>query len=621
MFSDKVMRPKGRFGPRASAWFGGLVLLVCAPFVWQTLRDLDFDRVAHCFASLAPWQWLVAGIATACSFAALGRYDAIWHRVTRSGVAPQRARRAGMAAIAISQSLGLTALTSGMVRWRCLPELKLTNVATISAAVGLSFLTGWAVCALGAAALLGLLPALPWPVWVSGFVVVVAALPVMARHLPMGVAGAAMPLMGWIMLDLAFAGTALWVLMPAGADLPWATLVAAYVLALGAGLVGNSPGGVGPFELTLLALLPMLPQEEVLASLLAFRVVYYLIPFALGAIYVMRPAPAPASVPPIGPADWGLAQQSGQIKALGRSWGHVLPLATGPCLLGDAIGADEPALHPMPAYKVGAETAILARRQGWPVSRICDEAVLDPRDWSLDGRSKRRLRQAVSRAAARDVVIKRATGPLPLHDLTAIAEDWARAHGGELGLTVGRYCPDAVKKQAVYLIFAAGKLCGFVTFNVARGDWSLDLIRYTGDLPEGAVHSAITTALADAQAAGIARFSLGAVPSLEGALARWAWQKAGLRQFKSLYAPRWIPRYFMAPSRVQYAATALAILWGVHRPLPRLMSRVHHHLASFGVASWSPARDIRATPKDKTSHDTDRQRADAHADLSQMASG
>lgn len=53
---------------------------------------------------------------------------------------------------------------------------------------------------------------------------------------------------------------------------------------MAAGVVSNVPGGVGVFETVVILLLSgQLPADAVLAALLAYRIVYYLLPFAVAA--------------------------------------------------------------------------------------------------------------------------------------------------------------------------------------------------------------------------------------------------------------------------------------------------------------------------------------------------
>ena len=94
---------------------------------------------------------------------------------------------------------------------------------------------------------------------------------------------------------------------------------AAYLLALGAGLISGAPGGVGPFELALLSVLPQEASTEVLAAALAFRMIYYALPAMLAGLILIRPLPEPdqksATPPPLNtlskrPAELGILRQN-----------------------------------------------------------------------------------------------------------------------------------------------------------------------------------------------------------------------------------------------------------------------------------------------------------------------
>ena len=584
---------------------GVTALVICGVLGWQTLASLDVALVWDRLGGIGGGQWALALLATAASFAAIGRYDAIWHRLLQTGVAEAKAARVGMAAIAVGQALGLTALTSAAARWRGLPQLSALTVASISAAVGLSFMLCWAVLAVTAAVATGLIALSGGSgLAMAGVVLLaIAASAVLWRRLALATRRASGALLVWTTVDLVCAATALWLLLPADSPVTWAQVVAAYILALGVGLISNTPGGLGPLELMLLALLPAVAGEDVLSALLAFRVVYYLIPFACGAIYLARPARA-AQRPAITPAAWGLARQSGAVAPLGDGWAHVIRPCGLATVLGDPTGpVTLPQRHTL--YKVGARWAQQARAAGWTVARLSDTAVIDLADWTLDIPARKRLRAALRRSAAQDVTVTLADGPLPLAAMQAIARDWARHRGGELGLTVGRYCPSHVARQAVVLIHVAGRLDGFVTCDTGRRDWALDLIRYRPTLPEGAVHAAIVAAIAAARTSGAQHVDLGAVPAPGGVLDRWSPAKDGLRRFKQTFAPRWSPRYIAAPTPLRLGLTGLALAWGIQRPLGRRMSALQHRLAAFEIETRRVIGDIRATRQKEPTHARD----------------
>jgi len=82
--------------------------------------------------------------------------------------------------------------------------------------------------------------------------------------------------------DFALAAAVLYVLLD-----PWTTtgyplILGIYLLAMVTSYLSHVPGGLGVFELVVITLLPDAPASHVLSSLLAFRVIYFLLPLAGG---------------------------------------------------------------------------------------------------------------------------------------------------------------------------------------------------------------------------------------------------------------------------------------------------------------------------------------------------
>lgn len=85
--------------------------------------------------------------------------------------------------------------------------------------------------------------------------------------------------------DFLFVWAALYVLLPAADQLSFAVFVGLYLLALIIGLISNVPGGLGVFEsLMALALAPFTAGPPVIAALLVFRGIYYLLPLGFAAL-------------------------------------------------------------------------------------------------------------------------------------------------------------------------------------------------------------------------------------------------------------------------------------------------------------------------------------------------
>src|ERR1700731_49590 len=94
-------------------------------------------------------------------------------------------------------------------------------------------------------------------------------------------------------VDLSLVAAVLYACLPHASAVGYPHVLAVYVLAFVAGLISHVPGGLGVFDaVVLVGLSTRLPADQILAGLLAFRVVYQLMPLVsagalFGAVEVM----------------------------------------------------------------------------------------------------------------------------------------------------------------------------------------------------------------------------------------------------------------------------------------------------------------------------------------------
>ncbi len=82
--------------------------------------------------------------------------------------------------------------------------------------------------------------------------------------------------------ELLAISSVLWLLLPEVPDLSWNHFMQAFLLAIVAGSASQAPGGLGVFDSAFLLLLPKsIDVSQAVAALLAFRVLYYLVPLLL----------------------------------------------------------------------------------------------------------------------------------------------------------------------------------------------------------------------------------------------------------------------------------------------------------------------------------------------------
>jgi uncharacterized membrane protein YbhN (UPF0104 family) len=82
-------------------------------------------------------------------------------------------------------------------------------------------------------------------------------------------------------IDLGCCAAAMYLLLPDQPHINFIMLAVIFVSATLLGFASHSPGGLGVFDAAMLVALAQFDKEELLASLLLFRLLYYIIPFAL----------------------------------------------------------------------------------------------------------------------------------------------------------------------------------------------------------------------------------------------------------------------------------------------------------------------------------------------------
>lgn len=555
-----------------------VALVVFGTLFVRHIATLDPLQIWGAFAALEVWQWASACVFTALSFRAIGTYDVLVHKVLNTRQPAHLARGAGVKAIALSQTLGFGAITSALVRWRCLPHLPAVQIARLSATVSLSFLVGLAAVAGLVIPLSGLM-AWSWPFALVGIVAVLA----------LALLGKLAYRSGWIpsplrrrtllalllatAADTAFAAAALWMLWPEA--ISFHLLFAAYLVALGAGLMSNTPGGVGAFDLTLLALVPVNDDAATMAAILAFRVIYYALPATLALVSLLRPMPM-ASHAPLQHDEAALAMQDAIVQHHPKGPLLTLPAFGAGAVMGDLPRgmtiADLNSPHPKAIYKCSALQAAQARRAGWAVLRCARDAIISLDDWTILGPERRQLRRALRFFAGSGLTIREIRH---FDRLRPIAESWAKDHGGERGLSMGRFCETYLRRQRVFAAFDHQRPIAFVSFHHGPR-WTLDLMRHGRDVPTGTMQALICAAIDAARADGATSLSLSSVPAPEPHFPyakRAVQDAAGLVRFKSAFAPDWQPRYICGRTHVHLFATMVTLAFGILRPAP--LARPH----------------------------------------------
>ncbi len=303
--------------------------------LYHLLRDVPLAEVRQQVRQVPAGDLLLALLATAAGYAALVCYD--WTALRYVGrVLPARAvALGGFLAYSIGNTVGISALSGGAVRYRVYSALglNLADIARISTFVALAYGTGATMVGLGAliaypdalAAVLPLPPALVRLLALAGFVVgnlVIWGSSLGRIALPLGRWRIEAP--GPVLLAVQLAVTLAEMVMGAlvlylflRADIAFVPFLAVYLAATMAGILSHVPGGVGVFETVIIATLPAsVSTTDAAAALLAYRLVYFILPFMVALAMLAGTE--------------GRQLATGRITALARALtGALVPLAMG----------------------------------------------------------------------------------------------------------------------------------------------------------------------------------------------------------------------------------------------------------------------------------------------------
>ncbi|KQM30112.1 bifunctional lysylphosphatidylglycerol flippase/synthetase MprF [Sphingomonas sp. Leaf10] len=265
----------------------------------QEVRFADVRAAMH---ALSPHRIVLALLATAGSYLALTFYDLLALRVIGRPLPWRTAALASFTSYTLSHNLGLALLTGGSARYRIYTAAGLDgpDVARIVAIASGTFWAG-VVSVTGAALLLhhGPLDLVglklsAGQVALAGWSIAALAVGSLAAcalvRTPIRLFGFTLPLptptqlllqIAIALIDISCASAALFVLIPGATPALLPAFILAYALGIVAAVVTHVPGGIGVFEAVVLAVVPA-DRAALFAALIAYRVLYYLLPLALG---------------------------------------------------------------------------------------------------------------------------------------------------------------------------------------------------------------------------------------------------------------------------------------------------------------------------------------------------
>ena len=282
-----------------------VIIVAAATVLYRMLRGIQFAEVVVALKATEVSDVLLAGLFVALGYFTLTFYDLFALRAIGANHVPYRvAATAGFTSYSIGHNVGASVFTGGAVRYRVYSAWGLTaiDVAKICFIAGLTFWLGnvtvlglgiayepqaasaidqlppWVNRVIALLALGGLAGYVAW-VWVkprvigrADWVVTLPGGPLTLIQIAIGI------------IDLSFCALAMWVLLPDDPHIDFIKLAVVFVSATLLGFASSSPGGLGVFDAAMLVALIEFDKEHLVAGLLLFRLLYYVIPFALSLV-------------------------------------------------------------------------------------------------------------------------------------------------------------------------------------------------------------------------------------------------------------------------------------------------------------------------------------------------
>lgn len=275
--------------------------------VWalqHMLRDLEWEDLGRQLSSIPVANVGLSLLFTTFAYLVLTIYDTTAFSYIGRHVAYGRVAFVSFLSYAFSHNLGFGGLTGGAVRYRFysawgVPALDIAKVILFAGAAyflgafavagGLILvnertlaevtdLPAWAISTVGILSLIGGCLYLLWSA-AGRPIIRLRATIFPPPALRIAIAQLTVACMEW-----GFASAALYWLLPSQVGIDYWHFVGIYIIAYIAGMISHVPGGLGVLETVILLLLPeTVPKEAVVAAMISYRAVYFVLPLLIAA--------------------------------------------------------------------------------------------------------------------------------------------------------------------------------------------------------------------------------------------------------------------------------------------------------------------------------------------------
>lgn len=223
------------------------------------------------------------------------------------------------------------------------------------------------------------------------------------------------------------------------------------------------------------------------------------------------------------------------------------------------------------------------QRLGFRKLKIGDDAIVDLAEFSLEGKSRKKLRHYMNQFEKSGLRGLRYEPPLAeeiLAQAQEVSDDWLEIPGRrERGFTLGQFAAHYVRTTPLFAaVEPSGRLLAFVNLipSSHADEATIDLMRHRTAAPHGVMDYLFAKLFLDLRQRGFQRFNLGMAPMAgfqekeEATPAERAvhyffqnlnflFSYTGLREYKAKFASSWEPRYVIYRNPLELPRLVLAL--------------------------------------------------------------
>lgn len=279
---------------------GIFFFMLAAMMLWWQLRHYSFSDILHALGAIPLLNLLGACLACLAGYFALSLYDFLALNYVGGRVSWWKWMLAGMLGFAISNNAGHAAISGGAIRYRLYTRWRISggDIVKMLTISGFTYFLGAAAIvvigyflvprnlfsgasgvAIGINALFILCAAAIAAYFAMSVFFHDKSIRVLKLKFKIPSTRMAVMQTGLGITDSLLAGLVLYFCLIPFVDIPFGTFIGLFVIAQTTGVFSQVPGGIGVFEsIFLLALPDTVDKANIFGALLAYRIIYYVLP-------------------------------------------------------------------------------------------------------------------------------------------------------------------------------------------------------------------------------------------------------------------------------------------------------------------------------------------------------